>query len=305
MGVLRVLVQLAFVTLLGIYAFFSLVYLFTGIRIKRVGYLSLRWIKWTSRSERVVIEIRKIGLRPQRPSITRRTWLGIVVSDATITVQPGPGEDWGSDDEEAGDTEKKEVLGLSLDDRVRQLGRTLGKLVRLRVLNWVDLELSSTTLHVEGAGTFQVGMFFLGMNTKPQMFKRERILSTVDTEDKSCPPQLPISASKRGQPLEVSVNCRDVYFSIDGKVFTEIGKTVLLTVDFLLGGEYGMRDVKAALRVGGVSIPYDNLQTFTQRIAEINRPDSPVRRPRSVPSDRPNLSFLDIVEELQVYPYRF
>src|ERR1700736_79689 len=130
MGVLRVLVQLAFVTLLAIYAFFSLVYLFTGIRIKRVGYLSLRWIKWTSRSEHVTVEIRKIGLRPQRPSITRRTWLGIVVSDATITVQP-TGEDWGSDDE--GVTDGKNIPSLSIDEQVRRIGRMLRKLVRFRV----------------------------------------------------------------------------------------------------------------------------------------------------------------------------
>src|SRR5271169_4710286 len=98
MGVLRIIVEVAIVTLVAIYLVFGLVYLFTGIRIKRVGYLSIRWIQWISRSERCTVEIRKIGLRPQRPSITRRTWLGIVVSDATITIRPGPTDDWGTDE---------------------------------------------------------------------------------------------------------------------------------------------------------------------------------------------------------------
>src|SRR5215475_9282696 len=101
MGLLRLAFQLAFLALLGVYLFFGLVYLFTGIRIKRIGYLSLRWIKWISRSERITIEIRKIGLRPQRPTITRRTWLGIVVSDATITIRPELHDGWGFEDEEA------------------------------------------------------------------------------------------------------------------------------------------------------------------------------------------------------------
>src|SRR5438046_7118878 len=133
MGVLRLAVQTAFLALLGIYLFFGLVYLFTGIRIKRVGYLSIRWIQWISRSERVTVGIRKIGLRPQRPSITRRTWLGIVVSDATITVRLGPEEDWGSDDEETINVEQSHVPRVSVDDRVRRIGRMLGKFIQYRV----------------------------------------------------------------------------------------------------------------------------------------------------------------------------
>ena len=299
MGVLRLLVEGALLTLIGIYLFFGLVYLFTGIRIKRVGYLSIRWIQWISRSERVTVEIRKIGLRPQRPSITRRTWLGIVVSDATITVRPGPLEDWGSDDEEIINVDKDDTSPVSIDDEVRRIGRILGKIIQYRVLNWVDLELSSTTLVVEGAGTFQMGMFFLGINSNPQMFKRERILSSADTEE-----EWPAEPQK-DQPLEVTVTIRDLYFSINDKEFTEIAKTVVLTVDFLRGGEYGVSGVKAALRIAGFSIPYDNLVMFEKRISEMRatRPESPVAyRPRSPASaGHPELGFIDIFEELQVF----
>lgn len=298
MGILRLLVEGALLTLVAIYLFFGLVYLFTGIRIKRVGYLSIRWIQWISRSERVTVEIRKIGLRLQRPSITRRTWLGIVVSDATITVRLGPVEDWESDDEETVNVEKDDVPRVSVDDRVRRIGRMLGKIIQYRALNWVDLELSSTTLVVEGAGTFQMGMFFLGMNSNPQMFKRERILSTDTVEEWPATPQ-------KDQPVEVTVTIRDLYFSINDKEFTEIAKTVVLTVDFLLGGEYGVRGVKAALRIAGFSIPYDNLVMFENRISEMTatRPESPVaHRPRSPASPtRLELGFIDIFEELQVF----
>jgi hypothetical protein len=298
MGVVRIIVEGAVLILLAVYVFFGLVYLFTGIRIKRVGYLSIRWIQWISRSERITVEIRKIGLRPQRPSITRRTWLGIAVSDATITIRPGPAEDWGTDDEETANSEKSHIHPLSVDEKVRRIGQMLAKIIQFRVLNWVDLELSSTTLVVEGAGTFQMGMFFLGMNTKPQMFKRERILLHADTVD-----GFP-SAPQKDQPLEVTVTIRDLYFSINDKEFTEIAKTVVLTVDFLLGGEYGARGVKAALRIAGFSIPYDNFVIFYQRIREMktNRPESPsTYRPRSPPSPGPSkLAFMDIFEELQV-----
>ena len=299
MAILRLLVECAVLALIAIYLFFGLVYLFTGIRIKRVGYLSIRWIQWISRSERVTVEIRKIGLRPQRPSITRRTWLGIVVSDATITVRLGPVEDWGSDDEEPTNVGKDGAPQASIDDRVRRIGRMLGKIIQHRVLNWVDLELSSTTLVVEGAGTFQMGMFFLGMNSNPQMFKRERILSSADT-DEEWPP-----APQKDQPVEVTVTIRDLYFSINDKEFTEIAKTVVLTVDFLLGGEYGVRGVKAALRIAGFSIPYDNLVMFEKRITQMRatRPESPgAYRPRSpVSAGRPELGFIDIFEEIQVF----
>jgi len=297
MGLVRFLVQGALLALLGIYLFFGLVYLFTGIRIKRVGYLSIRWIQWISRSERCTVEIRKIGLRPQRPSITRRTWLGIVVSDATITIRPGPTEDWGTEDEDAQSAGKDAKKEVSMDERVRRIGQMVGNIVRFRVLNWVDLELSSTTLVVEGAGTFQMGMFFLGMNANPQMFKRERILSPTEAEEEYPKP------SRKDQPLEITVTIRDLYFSINGKEFTEIAKTVVLTVDLELGGEYGVQSVKAALRIAGFSIPYDNLMKFKERIAEMKvaRPGTPPQRPRPTsPSARPDLAFLDIFEELQV-----
>ena len=297
MGLVRIVVEVALLTLLGIYLLVGVVYLFTGIRIKRVGYLSIRWIQWISRSERFTVEIRKIGLRPQRPSVTRRTWLGIVVSDATITIRSGPTDDWGTDDENPEDPGQGAETEVSMDERVRQLGRMVGNIVRYRVLNWVDLELSSTTLVVEGAGTFQMGMFFLGMNANPQMFKRERILSPKEADDEYPKPTC------KDQPLEITVTTRDLYFSINGKDFTEIAKTVVLTVDFELGGEYGVRSVKAALRIAGFSIPYDNLITFKERIAEMwaARPATPFHKPSaSSPSTRPSLAFLDIFEELQV-----
>jgi hypothetical protein len=300
MGILRVVVQLAFLTLLAIYVFFGLIYLFTGIRIKRVGYLSIRWIHWISRSEQYTVEIRKIGLRPQRPSITRRTWLGIVVSDATITIRPGPTEDWGSDDDEPPSSEKQNTAKASIDDMAKRIGRMLGKIVQFRILNWVDLELSSTTLVVEGAGTFQLGMLFLGINSNPQMFKRERILSPADPEE------VWPTVSQTGEPLELSLTLRDLVFSVNGKEFTEIAKTVVFSIDFLPGGEYGMKDVKAALRIAGLSIPYDNLKTFVQRIFDMKapRPDSPIsqRPPSPNPRTPPNLSFIEIFEEIQVRP---
>jgi hypothetical protein len=295
MGLLRALVQFALLALLSIYVFFGFVYLFTGIRIKRVGYLSIRWIQWNSRSERITVEIRKIGLRPQRPTITRRTWLGIVVSDATITYRPGvTGWEESDDDDEGSNRPRSRQETKSLDDVIRKFCRTMARFVQYRLLNWVDLELSSTTIVVEGAGTFQVGMFIVGMNSKSQMFKRERILSPADTEE------LWSSAPQKGDPLEYSVTIRDLYFSLNDKEFTEIAKTVVLTVDFLLGGDYGMKDVKAALRIAGFSIPYDNWAIFAHRIAEMGgRPDTARPSSPSSPSQH-SLSFVDIFEEIQV-----
>jgi hypothetical protein len=305
MSLLRFAVQSALLVLVSIYVFFGLIYLFTGIRIKRVGYLSLRWIQWISRTETIVVEIRKIGLRPQRPSITRKTWLGIVISDATITVRPAPefteeheeqereerdGKDEKKEEEE--EESKNAKKKVEIDDIVRRVGRLMGRLIQWRVLNWVDLELSSTTLTIEGAGTFQMGMFFLGLNSNPQMFKRERILSPTDAE------KSPVI----GRPKEVTLTLRDLYFSVNEKEFTEIAKTIVLTVDCIPGGDYGVREVKAALRIAGFSIPYDNLVTFRRRISEMKlaRPDSRHRPASPITETRPNLDFLDIFDELQV-----
>ena len=312
MSLLRLIVQCALLMLVSIYIFFGLIYLFTGIRIKRVGYLSIRWIQWISRTETVVVEIRKIGLRPQRPSITRRTWLGIVVSDATITVRRAPEFTEEQEEEELPPEEgnkgkeqegnDKERKTVSVDDAVRNLCRILGRVIQWRVLNWVDLELSSTTLTIEGAGTFQMGMFFIGLNSNPQMFKRERILSTPQGEITD-----PAGSSAAGAPApkakEVTLIVRDFYFSVNEKEFVEIAKTIVSTVDCIPGGEYGVREVKAALRIAGCSIPYDNLMMFWRRIAEMkgSRPESR-HRPLTLPAvpSRPDLAFLDIFDELQV-----
>jgi len=277
MGLLRIVVQTSFFAVLAIYLFFGLVYLFTGIRIKRVGYLSLRWIQWISRSERVTVEIRKIGLRPQRPTVTRRTWLGIVVSDATITIHGGHAEDEQEEQEYAPQ--------LSLDERVRRVGLLLGKVMQYTVLNWVDLELSSTTVVFEGAGTFQMGMFFLGMNSKPQMFKREMVGCTDEIRKK--------------KPLEITITVRDLYFTIDDKEHTEIVKTIVFTIDLLSGGPYGVCGIKSALRIAGFNIPYDNFLLFIQKIKKTPHPKTPHHRP-ALALDKINLAFLDIVEELQV-----
>jgi hypothetical protein len=168
----------------------------------------------------------------------------------------------------------------------------MGRLIQWRVLNWVDLELSSTTLAIEGAGTFQMGMFFLGLNSNPQMFKRERILSPTDTE----------KPHAIGRPKEVTLTLRDLYFSVNEKEFVEIAKTIVLTIDCIPGGEYGVREVKAALRIAGFSIPYDNLMTFRRRISEMKlaRPDSRHRPPSPITETCPKLDFLDIFDELQV-----
>jgi Mitochondrial protein from FMP27 len=303
MGVAYVIAKGALLTFLALVVFSRIVYLVTGILIKRIGYLSIRWIQWISRSKRMSVEIRKIGLRFQRPSITRRSWLGIVVSDATITIRPELAEDWESDDEETVESERQQVPSLSADNRVRQIGRMLGKFTQFRVLNWVDIEFSSTKLVVEGAGTFQMGMFLVGMNSKPQMFKKGRVLSSADTDGDSASP------AQRSQPHEITVTIRDLYFFINEKEIDEIAKTVALTVNFFVGGEHGINGVKAVLRIAGFSIPYNNFVTFQQRITEVRvtRPElAATHRPRSlVSSKRPNLAFMDIFEELQVlFPFK-
>jgi Mitochondrial protein from FMP27 len=225
MALLRLIVQSVLLTIVSIYLVFGLIYLFTGIRIKRVGYLSIRWIQWISRTETIVVEIRKIRLRLQRPTVTRRTWLGIVISDATVAIRPAPAEFTEEHEEHleeqeepvgdvrkepAGNEEKREKKAVSVDAVVRRVFRLLGRLIQWHVLNWVDLELSSTTLKIEGAGTFQMGMFFLGLNSNPQMFKRERILSPTDTEK---------AAPAGGNPKEVTLIVRDLYFSVNEKEF--------------------------------------------------------------------------------------
>jgi FMP27/BTLP1, N-terminal len=294
MGLLRSAVQFGFFALLGIYIFFGFVYLFTGIRIKRVGYLSIRWIHWNSRSERLSIEIRKIGLRPQRPTVTRRTWLGIVVSDATIIVRPGHTPEWASDeeDEEMNGTPARTA---EVNEVVKKVMCAMAKWLRFRVLTWVDVEFASMNLVVEGAGTFQLGSFLIGTNKTTSTCKRDRVVTPNDAQDVWSEPP------KMDHQLEISIAIRDLYFSLNDKEFTEIAKTALFNVDFILCGEYGMRDIKAALRVAGLTLPYDTWVVFSGRIAEMGgkRLRTP-RRPWSPERPLPNVQFLDLFEELQV-----
>ena len=268
---------------LSSFVVFAVLRIITGVSIQRIGYFSLRRLAYTPR-DGFKIEIRGLGLTVHRPTFAQPTWLSIVVSELTITVDllelekhklahedgqsDGASQSEGKDKPASADaaprtpkipTIRREGLGDARSRTWKQLTKLKERIKLLhRRLHWirlVDVVATGSTVNIVGVGNVQVGSFTIAVDTRRKMIDRARFFMRSRAERK-----------RQKNQAEWIMTVRSVLFTTDGGDSLEILDTASLSVHgFLYEALDGLRDASVALKLGRVHIPYDEIHRSTAR----------------------------------------
>ncbi|KAL1592767.1 Protein SABRE [Paraconiothyrium brasiliense] len=305
-------VQLAAGLLLLVYllsfVLFAFIRVVTGVSIQRLGVSGLRRIAFTPK-DGLRIEVRGLGLTLHRPTFAQPTWLSIVISELTVTVdlktlsdKPRKKSAWtkwanGSADKRK---DEKKTPDIAVDgedtedmsDEENQRSRTWERLTNVkerikrlhRKINWikmVDMVATTSTLVIVDVGSLQVGNFTMAVDTRRKTVDRSRLFNHHK-------PKL----NNEHRPAEWLFTVRSILFTPEGRESVEILDQCTLNVHGMLYKELdGLRDASIALKLGRLSIPYDEVKLCVER-ARKSRAAAPIRHTRS------NTSLGDAFREL-------
>lgn len=316
-GVLVVLYLLSFV----LFAFIRVV---TGVSIQRLGYAGLRRIAFTPK-DGLRIEIRGLGFSLHRPTFAQPTWVSIVLTELTVTVdlkalgeKPQKKTGWtrwtngkaqnGTAHNTSSGTATPEVLVEDEDADVDADAEADGSEEHRRSLTWkrltdmkekikrlhrkinyicmVDLLAYSTSVIILDVGSVQVGNLSLAVDTRRKTVDRSRLFNHHK-----------VRSNQEQRPAEWHLSLRSVLFTPEGGESTEVLDHCTLNIHGFLKKELeGLRDASIALKLGRLSIPYDDVQLCMER-AKKCRP-APTYRQKERNTRHPEVSLTDVVEEL-------
>ncbi|KAH5273674.1 hypothetical protein HBI70_108430 [Parastagonospora nodorum] len=301
-GLLLLLYLLSFV----LFAFIRVV---TGVSIQRLGYSGLRRIAFTPK-DGLRIEIRGLGFSLHRPTFAQPTWVSIVLTELKVTLdlkalgaKPQKKSSWTSwtngstqkdrsghttpeqakeDDDETGDEEvERSLTWKRLTDAKEKIKRVHSK------INWirqVDLVAHGTTVVITDVGSLQVGGLSLAVDTRRKTVDRSRLFN----HHKPKPEQ-------QQHPAEWLFTARSILFTLEGKESTEILDHCTLNVHGFLKKELeGLRDASISLKLGRLSIPYDDVQLCMERAEKCRA--SGARKPGH--RNHSSISLTDMIDDL-------
>jgi hypothetical protein len=300
------LLLLAYLSSFVLFAFIRVV---TGVSIQRLGIGGFRRIAFTPK-DGLKIEIRGLGLTLHRPTFTQPTWLSVALTELKVTVdlrvlgeKPRKIPLWtgwsngyaekdrnGANLSPESSTEEDTQDDCAEADNQRswtweRLTKAKERIKRLhRKIKWirlVDLVASTSTLAIVDVGSIQVAHFTMAVDTRRTTVDRTRLFQHRKTGTKS------------QRPAEWILTVRSILFTPEGKDSTEILDHCTLNVHGLLYQELdGLRDASIALKLGRLSLPYDDIKSSIDRAkrCRINH--------RRTLSTEPEISFKDLMEEL-------
>ncbi|KAK7188087.1 hypothetical protein DPSP01_001628 [Paraphaeosphaeria sporulosa] len=305
-------VQLAAGLLLLVYllsfVLFAFIRVVTGVSIQRLGVSGLRRIAFAPK-DGLRIEIRGLGLTLHRPTFAQPTWLSVVLSELTVTVdlktlgdkprKKSAWAKWANGSAEKRRDEKKTpdiaVDGEDTEDTTDEEGqrsRTWERLTNVkehikrlhRKIKWikmVDLVATTTTLVIADVGSLQVGSFTMAVDTRRKTVDRSRLFNHHKPKQ-----------NNEHRPAEWLFTVRSILFTPEGRESVEILDQCTLNVHGMLYKELdGLRDASIALKLGRLSIPYDEVKLCAERARKC-RAAAPIRHARS------NTSLGDAFREL-------
>ncbi|KAI9691998.1 MAG: hypothetical protein M1820_009616 [Bogoriella megaspora] len=296
---------------LGTFIFFAILRVITGISIQRIGFSSLRRISFTPK-EGISIHIRGLGLSLHRPTFAQPTWLSVVLSELTVTIdlkflgskrRKSTGHRRGlngtaikgaspqtppqspavsingfvEEPDEYDEPRSRTWEQLTeLKERIKRLHR------KIRWIRMVDVVATSSSCIVVDVGSVQVGSFTMAVDTRRKTVDRARLFQHKKAK------------AQAQHPAEWIFTVRSVLFTPDGRDSSEILDHCTLNIHGLLYQELdGLRDASIALKLGRLSLPYDEIQACVDKFRHI----------RSVYGRRPmntsDVSFTEVVEELE------
>jgi hypothetical protein len=290
------------------FVLFAFIRIATGVSIQRLGLRGLRRIAFTPK-DGLRIEIRGLGFTLHRPTFAQPTVVSIVLHELKVSVdlktlgeKPRKKTGWTHwangttrkgksghstpepvvEDDDTGDEEAQRSLTW------KRLTDAKEKIKRLhRKINWlrqVDLVAYATTLVIVDVGSVQVGGLNLAVDTRRKTVDRSRLFN----HHKPKPDQ-------EQWPAEWLFSARSILFTPEGRESTELLDHCTLNVHGFLKKELeGLRDASIALKLGRLSIPYDDVKLCMER-AQKCRAASPRKKPRT---SRMDASLSDVMEEL-------
>lgn len=290
------------------FVLFAFIRIATGVSIQRLGLRGLRRIAFTPK-DGLRIEIRGLGFSLHRPTFAQPTVVSIVLHELKITVdlkalgeKPQKKTGWTHwangttqkgrsgqstpelvvDEEETSDEETQRSLTwkrlTDAKERIKRLHR------KIHWLRQVDLVAHATSLVVVDVGSVQVGGLNLSVDTRRKTVDRSRLFN----HHKPKPDQ-------EQWPAEWLFSARSILFTPEGRESTELLDHCTLNVHGFLKKELeGLRDASIVLKLGRLSIPFDDLQLCVER-AQKCRTSSPQKKSRLSKID---VSLTDVIEEL-------
>ncbi|KAJ1335484.1 Mitochondrial protein from FMP27 [Microdochium nivale] len=248
---------------LSSFVLFAILRILTGISIQRVGYFSLRRLAYTPR-DGTKVDIRGLGLNLHRPTFSQPTWMSIVLTELTITIdpkeleagraQPSTKQSHGSTTPSANTKNRKQsVTGPPRSQIWKKLARLKDRVKRLhrnvRWLRLVDVVATDSTISVAGVGKVQVGNLTVALDTRHGMVDRARFFFQGAAEKK-----------RSKTSAEWIMTAKSVLFTVNGGESVEVLDAATLNVHgFLYEQLDGLRDAAIALKLGRVHIPYDDV----------------------------------------------
>ncbi|KIW00215.1 uncharacterized protein PV09_08255 [Verruconis gallopava] len=306
---------------LSTFILFAIIRVLFGVSIQRLWWSGLRRIAFTPK-EGVRIDIRGLRLSLHRPTFAQPTWLSVVITELKVTLDlkalgnKTARKRWGSrwvgggsmpasrshtpprtpvkvnspgvDETEVEETEVEEEEEEQRSRTWQRLTQYKERIKRLhRQIQWirlVDLVAENSSLIVLGAGSFQLSSFTMAVDTRRKTVDRSRLFQHRKVE------------SDLQQPAEWILTARNLLFALEGDEANEMLDYATLNVHGLLSQKLeGLRDASIALKLGRVSLPYDDLLLFKER-SENQRKNHSRRQTGSRNSET---SFREIMDELE------
>lgn len=266
---------------------FAILRIFTGVSIQRIGFTGLRRIGYSLR-DGTRLEIRGLGLRVHRPTFSQPTWISLVITELSVSIDPTklqPPASKGSatipKDSPVGaecapatanavpkSTEKPNVwLRLTnVKNRIKQLQGAI------TWLQFLDVVAYRTSVNVVGVGSFEVGSFLLQVDTRKNTVDRSKLFQHNPKKTEQL-------------PAEWTLVFRTICFVADGGEPEELLDYGVLNVHGFLNPKLaGLRDASLSIKVGRLHLPYDLLNNAFTKIKSL--------RPASAEIDK--LSLLEV-----------
>jgi hypothetical protein len=301
---------------LSTFILFAVIRVLFGISIQRLWWTGLRRIAFTPR-DGIRVDIRGLRLTIHRPTFAQPTWLSVVITELKVTVdlkvldskKPQKRKAWvqwgngstpklqtpprtptknsAADETEAeleSDTESEEQRSRTWQ-RLTELKNKIKRMHRqIQWIRMVDVVAVNSGLFIQDVGSFQLANFTMAVDTRRKTVDRSRLFQHRKAE------------SDLHRPAEWMLTARSLLFALEGEEANEILDHATLNIHGLLSQKLeGLRDASIALKLGRLSLPYDDLQLAQERMQ--NRRKHHSRRPTG--SKASEASFRDIMEELE------
>ena len=291
---------------LSSFVVFAILRIATGVSIQRVGYFSLRHIAYTPK-EGIRLEVRGLGLSLHRPNFAQPTWISLRITELKVVIDPTllsstakppvggtEGRRAGDDAEHVHDNapglDEQHQTSFGQEDRSQLWKRLTNAKERIkrihRKIHWLrmlDIIAVNTVVEVVGVGNVQIATFTMAVDTRRKMVDRGRLF-----RHKKDP-------SGNQRPAEWIFTVKSIFLSVGDTEAVEILDFLSVNIHGILYTDReGLRDTSIAVRGGRLHIAYDDIRRFARLMKELSPPAKELSKPRATE----NITFTDMVEQL-------